>query len=125
MIRSNYALKRWLIREILDKDIGRKPPAMASALHSTPPRDSKYRAWIRSLPCAVCGTNFCIESAHIGPHALAQKASDYTCIPLCPEHHRLGNDALDKIGRHEFEERFVLNIEELIQALNTQWRERR
>jgi len=38
-----------------------------------------------------------------GPHAIGEKASDYTYLPLCLEHHRIGTFALDKIGREMFE----------------------
>ena len=77
--------------------------------------------WIRSLPCAACGSVFQIEAAHTGPHALNQKASDYTCIPLCAEHHRAGNDALDKVGRREFGQRFGLDVFALVSRLNRIW----
>ena len=49
------------------------------------------------------------------------KASDYSCIPLCVEHHRAGNDALDKIGRTAFEERLGLNIAALVNRFNQLW----
>jgi hypothetical protein len=62
-----------------------------------------------------------VEAAHTGPHGISQKASDYTCIPLCHEHHRTGNDALDKIGRETFQLRFQINISDLAADLNLLW----
>jgi hypothetical protein len=117
-IRSDWELRRWLAREIVGKDIGRKPPKTASALHSPPERNPKYRAWVRSLPCAVCEITFGVEACHTGPHGLQQKASDYSCIPLCIEHHRGGNAALDKIGRVVFEAKFKIRISDLVEQLN-------
>jgi hypothetical protein len=119
---SSYALRRWLAREILDKDIPRKPPKRASVLHPQPERDPQYRAWIRSQPCAACGTQIGVEAAHTGSHALGQKASDYSCIPLCHQHHRTGNEAIHKIGRRAFQDRFSLDVEELIKRFNALWR---
>ena len=53
-----------------------------------PARNWKYRAWMRTLPCAACGTTSGVEAAHTGDDGgLSQKASDYTCVPLCHECH--------------------------------------
>jgi hypothetical protein len=105
-----FALRRWLAREILD--------------NPQPERDPQYRAWIRSQPCAACGTHIGVEAAHTGPHGLGQKASDYTCIPLCYEHHRTGNEALDKIGHQAFQDRYFVNSEESVRRFNALWRNR-
>ncbi len=125
MARSNYALRCWLAREILDKEIPRKPPRKESVLSQKPPRDARYRAWIRSFPCAVCETRLGIEAAHTGSFGegkgMGQKASDYTCIPLCCEHHRTGRDALHRIGQEAFEQEFHLNIKSLVKRLNNLW----
>lgn len=122
MISSSFALRRWLAHEILGKDIGRKPVARASALSKKPPRNARYRAWIRSLPCLVCDTTIGVEAAHTGPHGFGEKASDFTCIPLCREHHRTGNEALDKIGREAFESKFQVSIQEVCPALVSRYR---
>lgn len=86
-MKTKRQLEVWLAQEILGKKIPRKPPQRASVLSNKPPRDYKYRAWIRSLPSAVSGLDGC-QACHTGPHALGQKASDYSCIPLTPEEHR-------------------------------------
>ncbi len=122
MIRSNYALRRWLAKEVLGRDLPRKPPEKASVLHpSKPARNARYRAWIGSLPCAACGTLQNVEAAHTGPHGFGEKASDYTCIPLCAEHHRTGPDALHKIGPERFQRRFSLDISQLVARLKKPW----
>ena len=47
-----------------------------------PARSWRYRAWIRTLPCAACGHNRDIEAAHTGSDGgKAQKSSDYSCVP--------------------------------------------
>jgi hypothetical protein len=119
-MRSAHALRRWLAREVLNQEIPRKPPKRTTQMRG-PARDWKYRAWIRSLPCAACDTATNVEAAHTGPHAVNQKASDYTCIPLCLQHHRTGDEALDKIGRAAFERRFNRDIAALVKRLNRIW----
>lgn len=55
-----------------------------------PARSKKYLAFIRKQPCVCCGTTTRVEAAHTGPHGLSAKSSDFSCIALCDEHHRLG-----------------------------------
>jgi hypothetical protein len=53
-------------------------------------RDGKYRHWIASLPCCVCGKVTRSECAHIrygSNSGIAQKPDDFRCVPLCNEHH--------------------------------------
>lgn len=110
------ALERWLIREVHNRNVERKPPQKASALHnSAPARDYKYRAWIRSLPSAVSGLSPC-QACHTGPHAIGQKASDYTCIPLTLEEHR----AFDRDPKG-FAQEHGLKVSELTARLTRIW----
>jgi hypothetical protein len=52
--KSAYALRRWLAREIFECEIPRKPPKRATKSVG-PARNARYKAWIRSVPCCVCG----------------------------------------------------------------------
>lgn len=83
-------------------------------------RDPKYRAFVRSFPCAVCGRHYGIEAAHTGPHGISQKASDLTCIPLCREDHR----ELHQVGPTRFAVMHRLNVAEIINHLNQLWTRR-
>ncbi len=50
-----------------------------------PPRSEKYKSWIKTLPCIVCGRYGC-DPAHtkvIDYAGMSQKTSDFSCIPLC------------------------------------------
>lgn len=115
-MRSGKELQRWLAWELFQQRIRikRKP-------RRGPARDWKYRLWIRSLPCAACGCRIMVEAAHTGPHGLSQKASDYSCIPLCSQHHRLGKLAIHKIGPQAFEAEYRLNIKHLTKRLFRCW----
>ena len=124
-MRSSHALKRWLHQEILGEDIGRKPPKRESVLHQNKPaRNYRYRAWIRSLPCAGCGLEPCGEAAHTGTDGgKGQKPSDYSCVPLCAECHRLGPGAYHGLNSSagDFERRHGLNFAKLTARLRKIW----
>lgn len=70
-----------------------------------PWRSSKYRSFIASLPCLICGHK--AEAAHIGPHALSQKAPDDRCVPLCSKHHA---ELHGTGGRRAFELKYDCNL---------------
>lgn len=75
-------------------------------------RDAKHLAYVRSLPCCVCGSTRNIEAAHIriGCPArgkeplpgLQRKPDDKWTTPLCNYHHQSGILAQHKIGEQEF-----------------------
>lgn len=88
---------------------------------SKPLRDRKLLAWVRSLPCAVCGWRG-VESAHTGPHGIGQKASDDTAIPLCRRDHRTGPRSLHLLGPVEFERVHGLDIAALRERLQRDWK---
>ncbi len=73
------------------------------ALRQRQPRvvDREYKQWIAGLPCVICARKP-VEVAHLryadslflkNNPGMQQKPDDLWCLPLCPEHHRLGNNA--------------------------------
>ena len=76
------------------------------------------------MPCLVRRCKGKAEAAHTGPHALGQKSSDFTAVPLCVRHHREGPRALDKIGRPKFEKIYKVSIEETVKEMNQTWQNR-
>jgi len=85
---------------------------------SKPVRDAGYLRFIRSLPCACCGSRRGIESAHQGPRGLGQRSSDLSAIPLCQEHHRTGPKAYHRLGPVAFGEVHGIDVTRLIVRLN-------
>jgi hypothetical protein len=83
-----------------------------------PVRNPGYLRWIRSLPCSVCRTTRGVEAAHTGPHGLSQKSSDLSAIPLCPTHHRTGDDSYHRLGPRRFAEVHQVNIRALVARLS-------
>jgi hypothetical protein len=92
-----------------------------------PPRDQPYLAWIREMACISCGIEGRSEAAHTGTDGgMGQKASDYSCIPLCAGCHTRRADSYHRIagGRRGFERRYRVNLVHLVARLNAEWRER-
>jgi hypothetical protein len=88
-------------------------------LKTAPPvRNPRYLAWIRTLPCVVCGATRGIEASHTGPHGLGQKSPDSSAIPLCARHHRTGKDSYHKLGPRKFAEAHNVDIPAVVSRLN-------
>ncbi|MDE2103729.1 MAG: DUF968 domain-containing protein [Patescibacteria group bacterium] len=115
-------LARWLRREIHGVDIPSRKCPRSRRFRVGPARNWKYRAWVRSLPCASCGLDPAGEAAHTGKDGgMRQKASDYSCIPLCSNCHSFRSGAYHREGRKDFEARFGVNVEETVKRLNWLW----
>jgi len=83
-----------------------------------PTRDPLYLAWIRSLPCLVCGATRGIEASHTGPRGLGQKSADTSAVPLCAPHHRTRKDSYHKLGARRFSQVHNLDIPAIVEQLN-------
>jgi hypothetical protein len=96
---------------------GRKParrPRRRRINSRGPVRDWKYRAWIRSLPCAACGSTHQVEAAHTGSDGgMAQKPSDTSCVPLCNDCHQSA-----PVSYHRNREAMGMDFRELVERLN-------
>lgn len=84
-----------------------------------PERSDAYRRWVKPWPCAACRKPWGIDPAHTGPHGTAQKASDFTCIPLCRQCHRQYDT--DPRG---FAARVGLSVSGTVRKLNRIWKGR-
>jgi hypothetical protein len=110
---------RTLVWVVLGRNLEPKPRRVE---RRGPPRDSRYRAWIRTLPCTACGSRWQIEAAHTGSDGgLSQKASDFSCIPLCRNCHTAGLNAYHRVGKEEFERMYRFDFVDLVRALNIAW----
>src|ERR1035438_1732598 len=80
---------------------GRKPQRRAtSPTRKGPPRDKTYLAWIREMPCIACGVEGRSVAAHTGTDGgMSQKASDYSCVPLCADCHTQAPGAYHRAGK--------------------------
>ena len=79
-----------------------------------PIRDRKYLSWIRTLPCAACGTTHQVEAAHTGSDGgMRQKASDTSCVPLCHDCHQAA-----PVSYHRDRAALGIDFEALVARLN-------
>ena len=117
---SPRRFEQWLAREVLNREIQRKPPQKE---RRGPTRDAQYRAFVRSFPCAACGSTRNVEAAHTGcDGGMSMKSSAYSCIPLCPDCHRVGCFAYHRVGRAAFLLQWGIDLTELVERLNAAWR---
>ena len=122
MKMNDYQLRRYLMKEIHGVDIPRKPPKRTSLL-GTPKtaRSWRYLAWIRTLPCSVCGA-VPSEAAHTGGDGgMRLKASDFSAVPLCADHHTAAADSYHALGKAGFEIRHNVYFAKLVKRLNSLW----
>ncbi|MEH2508654.1 hypothetical protein V1291_000008 [Nitrobacteraceae bacterium AZCC 1564] len=73
--------------------------------------DRQHLAYVRSLPCCVCGSLRNVEAAHIrmgciaigkDPTGMQEKPHDRWTVPLCHYHHQSGTLAQHKVGEETF-----------------------
>jgi len=71
-------------------------------------KDAAYLRFIRTLPCVICGAQ--AEAAHLKFSSakygklhpgIGTRPDDKWCLPLCPEHHRLGSASQHATGDEE------------------------
>lgn len=48
-----------------------------------PQKNPEYLAWIRDLPCVVCGFKGPNAAHHMGDGRGSRRSSDYTTVPVC------------------------------------------
>lgn len=109
------SLVRYLRYAVLGETV--HPRAARRKPRRGPARSAKYRAWIRTLPSAVSGAGPC-EAAHTGDDGgMAQKASDYSCIPLTTEEHL----EYHRFGRDAFEQSYKVDCRLLVHGLMAAW----
>ena len=115
---------RWLYQEVHGEMPPRKGPRRSTG--RGPARSWKYKSWIRSLECAACGSEYGVEAAHTGSDGgMRQKASDFSCIPLCGDCHTQAPHSHHR-DRQACESRIYARlgrtIVELVRDLNGEWK---
>lgn len=81
---------------------------LADSSATETPRSSEYVSYVRSHPCAICRRPADAHHA-FGRRGIGSKASDFTCVPLCPPHHM----ELHQIGRTSFERQYRVALMEI------------
>jgi hypothetical protein len=113
-------LEQYLSFVVLDK---RTKPARrpVRVTRRGPARNPRYLAYIRTLPCCVCGA-FRVEASHTGSDGgMRQKASDFSAVPLCHRCHRTGKRAYHVIGKRAFEALHAISFDAIAARLMAEW----
>ena len=112
-------LESWLSFVVHDRRATPRKHA-ARRWHRGPARDARYLAWIRTLPCEICGA--LAEAAHTGDDGgMGQKAADWTAVPLCHRCHRTGKRAYHRIGKRAFEAAHMVSFAAMVERLNAEY----
>lgn len=82
-------------------------PSLEAILRAPPLRDPAYLAFVRTLPCAVCGAPPPSEPSHFGSRGMSQKTDDSRVVPSCREDH----DAFHQTGRLRVRGRELSRVE--------------
>jgi len=53
---------------------------------------------------------------------MSMKASDYSCVPLCPDCHTRGPLAYHRIGKGAFERVHAIRFREIAAGLRREWK---
>jgi hypothetical protein len=77
---------------------------------------------IAELGCILCSEVLGIEGGSAAEihhvRRYGAKRSTSPVLPLCPEHHRLGNDSLHHLGICAFERKWQISCEELLERVS-------
>jgi hypothetical protein len=77
------------------------------------------------MACIGCGIEGRSEAAHTGTDGgMGQKASDYSCVPLCRDCHTLAPGAYHRAGKEAFERHHGLSFVRIVARLNREWQAR-
>jgi hypothetical protein len=91
-------------------------------------RDPGYLAFLRRLPCVVCGATRRIEAAHVragysiagwAPTGMMQKPDDARAVPLCATCHREGPNAQHRANERQWWSGHGIDPPDLCRALHS------
>lgn len=78
--------------------------------------ERRHMAWVAARGCLVCGAEAEVHHVHSdGMKRIAK--SHWRVVPLCPDHHRNGPDAVHRIGHARFTELFYFDLLEVADEL--------
>ena len=80
-------------------------------------KSTKYEAYIRSIPCLLCGYPSECHHVDMGKSGMGKKAPSSHCIPLCRLHHA----ELHHYGQATFFLNHNINVERLIIGYLTEY----
>jgi hypothetical protein len=91
-----------------------------------PWRCKKYRMFVASKPCVICGQK--TQAAHTKNGGMRLKGPDWTCVPLCPMHHSQRDGRIPmpgKISHRLFEVFYRVDLSAVAERIYQEWEETR
>lgn len=83
------------------------------------------RAWVKTLPCIVCGETPS-DNAHIEGGGMGRKADADRIVPLCRRHHTDGPDSFHALGsQRAFNDAHKLDLDIEADMIDQRWKEGR
>lgn len=92
-----------VVPEVPKRPAGKQQPTAA---------EREHMGRVAALGCLLCGQPAEVHHIREG-QGMAQRASNWLTVPLCPEHHR-GNEGLHGLGERGFERRYRLGELDLL-----------
>lgn len=88
-------------------------------------KDPTYRQFILHLTCLLQGRTetrcFGVVEGHHVKECPGALKNDRRMVPLCSAHHRIGPDAVEKLGRKNWEAKFGIGLEWWIAVFNEKY----
>ena len=76
---------------------------------------------IAELGCILCSEVLGFEGTPAELHHVRRfgaKRATSPVLPLCPEHHRLGNDSFHRLGINGFQDKWGITCSQLLEAVD-------
>tara|TARA_Y100001963_G_scaffold144802_1_gene217415 strand:- start:853 stop:1122 length:270 start_codon:yes stop_codon:yes gene_type:complete len=78
--------------------------------------------FVKTFGCSVCG-NASVDAHHLdsvgmGGNRKGELIEDYSCVPLCREHHQEWH----QIGDRDFTSKYNINLWKINYQMNKMWR---
>lgn len=92
---------------------------MKSYQKTKPIRSPKYRTFIRSQPCIICGTRLNVRHHHesLTGGTMGGKCCDKESLPICDDHHTISDKSVHRMGKKSFYEYWDIDYKEEILKL--------
>jgi hypothetical protein len=84
-------------------------------------KSKEYKDFISAKPCVVCGRKSNFHHEGLGNKGMGSKVPDSQGVPLCPECHTIGSQALHRIGPKRFWKLHNIDVKMVIIKNLTEW----
>ena len=80
--------------------------------------------FVKTYSCSICGTSpvdaHHLDTVGMGRNRKNDCIEDYSCVPLCREHHQEWH----QVGDTEFTNKYYINLWKINYLINKHWKQR-